>query len=318
MPPLRPVPARSQRRLHHALKLARAATAAGAGSRGALRALQFLLLRRLAPIVAVDSDGVRIFLNTRDEGVGLPVYVHGALDPQDMCTAVAVLEHSRSHPFAGEGRIFVDIGANIGTSTIQAIADHGAPGAIAFEPDDGNVMLLRHNLLANALTARVAVIQAAVTDQCAPVALEQSKDNFGDHRVRSHPGAREGAFEEHTRTVTTVTGVTLDSQVQSGILDLDRVGLVSIDTQGHEAHVLTGAAQLRAADIPVMLEYWPYGLRMSGGLQRLHDIIADDYDRYIDLSAPYERGRISYRPASGLGALAHSLHELGWTNILLS
>jgi len=308
---------RWQWRLHHALALARASTGAGAGFRGAWRGLQFLLLRRLTTIVAVEGDGVCYFVSTHDTGVGLPVYVHGALDPQDMRVAIDVLELSGYKPFANGPRHFVDIGANIGTSTIQAITRHGASGAIAFEPDDGNIALLRHNLLANGLSERVTVIQAAVTDKCAPVALERSKDNFGDHRVRLDVAIRGAIFREHARAVTTVTGVTLDSQVQSGALDLDRVGLVSIDTQGHEAHVLSGADHLRSADVPVMLEYWPYGLRAADGLEQLHAIIGHSYDRYVDLAIPFKDGRIAFHPATELGALAGSLHELGWTNILL-
>jgi FkbM family methyltransferase len=319
MPEFRTMAERSQRRARHALSLARAAARGGESSRGALRELQFRLLRYLAPVVAVDGDGVRFFVNTRDKGVGLPVFVHGALDANEMRAAVEILERSGRHPFRNEQRLFVDVGANIGTATIQAILHHGAHGGVAFEPDADNIQLLRHNLLANALISRVAVVQAAVTDAFGPVSFERAKNNFGDHRVRPRSLTMGNAFGESSRPVTAVPGVTLDSQIECGLLDLDRVGLVSIDTQGHEAHVLAGASRLCLSDIPIMLEYWPYGLRAAGGSEseRLRAIIARSYGRYVDLAAPFDKSGIAYRPTDELQALEHDLRDFGWANLLL-
>lgn len=309
---------RPGRRLWRGVRLVRAAAGGGEGGGRALRELQFAVLRRLTPVVAVDRDGARFFVSTRDRGVGLPVFVDGSLDAAEMYAAVEILERSGRKPFREERNLFVDIGANIGTATIQAIVHHGAHGAVAFEPDEDNLRLLHHNLLANALTQRVAVIQAAVTDTLGPVRLEHAPDNSGDHRVRVVGVAADDVFAESTRAVTTVPGVTLDSQVRSGALKLDRVGLVSIDTQGHEAHVLAGASSLCASDIPVMLEFWPYGLRAADGSDRLRDILARSYDRYVDLATPFEGARIAYRPIDELQALEARLPYNGWANLLLS
>ena len=42
------------------------------------------------------------------------------------------------------------------------------------------------------------------------------------------------------------------------------LGLVWMDAQGHEAHILSGAEVLHAPDIPIVTEYWPQGLRHAG------------------------------------------------------
>jgi len=304
-------------RLHGGLRLARAAVRGGDDARSALRELQYGALGRLTPIAAVDKDGVRYFVSTRDKGVGRPVFVHGALDAAEMRAAIQVLERSGRAPFRNGHGLFVDVGANIGTASIEAIMHYGAHGAIAFEPDESNVQLLHHNLLANGLADRVAVIRAAITDACGPVPFEQAPNNSGDHRVRLTGPAVDNAFAETTRAVTTVPGITLDSQVEAGVLELDAVGLVSIDTQGHEAHVLAGASHLCSSGIPVMLELWPYGLRAAGGSARLHDILARNYDRYVDLSTPFDSGRIAYRPIDELRALESRLPYSGWANLLL-
>ena len=306
---------RSRPRAANVLAIARATAAGGERRRHALRALQFRLLRHMTPVVAVDGDGVRYFVSTRDNGVGMPLYVYGAFEPGELWTAVCVLERSSGHPFVGGDRLFVDVGANIGTATIQAIAHHRAYDAIAYEPDAFNVELLQHNLLTNGLTERVKVVRAAVSDECRALALELSDDNFGDHRVKLE--SRTSVSPEPTRRVTTVPGITLDSQIEAGVFELDRIGLVSIDTQGHEAQVLAGATRLCESDVPVMLEYWPYGLRAAGGSGQLRDILARCYGRYVDLAAAFSGGRVAYRPTDELAALEDDLPQFGWANLLL-
>ena len=53
------------------------------------------------------------------------------------------------------GRSFVDVGANIGTTTIPALLSHGFETAVAIEPEPENVRVLRMNVLLNDLEDRV-------------------------------------------------------------------------------------------------------------------------------------------------------------------
>ena len=79
--------------------------------------------------------------------------------------------------------------------------------------------------------------------------------------------------------------MTIDSLVADGVIDPERLGLVWMDVQGHEAHALAGAATLAEAGVPVVLEYWPHGLREAGALERLHELLAERYTRFRDLRA---------------------------------
>lgn len=71
---------------------------------------------------------------------------------------------------------------------------------------------------------------------------------------------------------------TLDS-----IIPADGVGLVWIDTQGHEGHVLSGASQLLASQAPIVLEFWPYGLDQVDGYRLVREQISRRA-RIVDLS----------------------------------
>ena len=281
-----------------------------------MRLAQLHLIRRWSPVIAVDTKGLRIFIDTSDVGVARQIVLHGAYEADTILSAVALLEHIDEHPFAGGDRTFVDVGANIGTAILQAVRHHGAAGGFAYEPHPENIALLRQNLLANEIADRVSVVHCAVTDSCRPVSLERSPNNSGDHRVRTDV-PRVDWFGEALRDVMTVPGLTLDSQVEAGIVDLDRVGLVSMDTQGHEAQVLAGARRLCASEVPIMLEYWPYGLRAAGGHEQLLDLVANSFKRFVDLAAPFQSGKLHSRPAAELGSLDADLGEIGWADVLL-
>ena len=295
---------------------ANALAAGGRRFHSHMRIAQLRLIRRWSPVIAIDTKGLRLFVDTRDVGVARQIVLHGPHEANTIRAAVEALEQLGCSPFTREERMFLDIGANIGTSIIQAIYHHGAAGGVAFEPHPANVMLLRHNLLANELADRVSVVQCAVTDTCGDVALAEAPDHSGDHRVRTEAPTFNRFGEAH-RELIMVPGRSLDSQVDEGIFDIDRVGLVSIDTQGHEAHVLNGASRLCASDVPVMLEYWPYGLRAAGGYELLHEVVGRSFVRYVDLERANEEGRLVSHPVNDLRVLGERLGEIGWADILL-
>lgn len=74
-----------------------------------------------------------------------------------------------------------------------------------------------------------------------------------------------GFFKEEHRKTTKVLTKTLDRFLseQPGDL-LARVGLIWVDIQGHEGHFFLGARSLLARPIPIVSEFWPYGIWRSG------------------------------------------------------
>ena len=83
-----------------------------------------------------------------------------------------------------EGKTIIDVGANVGTTTIPALKTFGMGSSIAFEPAPANVRLLRQNVEANRLEERVAAFEVALSDHDGDVAFDLSDSNSGDHRVR--------------------------------------------------------------------------------------------------------------------------------------
>jgi FkbM family methyltransferase len=287
-----------------------------AGRASLRRSWVFDAIGRESPSVAVQVGDTWFFVPTKDV-LGKLTFLAGGFEQDVMEAAVDLLEQRLGHPPL-TGRIFVDIGANIGTSTIPALTRLGASRAIAIEPAATNCRLLRANVAANGLDERVTIVEAALSDRPGTLSLELGPDNSGDYRIRlsDAPGA---IGEAGWRTQEVVTS-TFDQMLEDEHVALADVGLVWMDTQGHEAHVFGGASSLLESSVPVIVEYWPYGLRRAEALERLHTIVSTHYRAVIDVRASMEAGRLHELPAKNICMLADrydSDHHWEYTDIAL-
>ena len=286
------------------------------GRAGLLRSWVFDAVGRASPSVAVQVGDTWYFVPTNDV-LGKHTFIAGGFEQEVMEAAVVLVEQGLGRPPLS-GRTFVDVGANIGTSTIPALTALGAARAIAVEPAKANLRLLRANVAANGLDDRVTIVDRALSDQAGTLRLETGPENSGDYRIRltDDPGA---VGEAGWATEEVVTS-TLDQVLEDHEVRLEDVGLVWMDTQGHEAHVLDGAKTLLDSTVPVIAEYWPYGLRRAGALERLHTIVATHYRTVIDVRAAMETGRVDELAAKNIWMLAErydSNHHWEYTDIAL-
>ena len=298
-------------------RLAKVATNYHGQRRTVLREELFNLLGRVSPVVAVDSGEARYFVGTRDRGLSRTVFAQGCYEQDVMAATLALAERHVGRAPLLQGRTFVDIGANIGTSTVPALTVFGAADAVSIEPDVDNYKLLRCNLIANDVEDRARTVRAALSDTSGSGVLELGGDSWGDHRVRTRPHVPDGLFQESRRPTVTVPLTRFDDVVRDLPIELDRIGMVWMDVQGHEGHVLAGASSLLASDIPVAIEYWPYGLERAGGLDLIHELIAANYRTVVDVRASVDgRGPVEL-PATDLHALAERNRGEVYTDLLL-
>jgi FkbM family methyltransferase len=138
--------------------------------------------------------------------------------------------------------VFVDVGANIGTTTLPALRYFER--ALAVEAEPRNASLLRANVVLNALEDRVVVREAACSSHEGEVELLLSAKH-GGHAVGP---AKPGAETLH------VPAARLDTLVGDAGLGPTDVGLVWMDVGGYEEEVLRGAASLLDARVPLVVE----------------------------------------------------------------
>jgi FkbM family methyltransferase len=253
--------------------------------RGASRELFFRCAGRLTPELVTESDGMRFRVPTYDRAVGLICFAAGPPERGTLQRVLSILE-ARGDWRGADGSCFLDIGANIGTATVTALRKGGFAEAVCFEPLPDNHRLLLENLAGNGFADRVRTLNVALSDRDGEADFEISPNNSGDGRVRvASPAAGADAFGESAREVARVKLAKLDSPCEEGLVDLSRVSLAWLDAQGHEGQILAGASCLLRSSIPVVTEFWPYGLKRSGGKQLFVDAVRANYERMIDLGA---------------------------------
>lgn len=137
--------------------------------------------------------------------------------------------------------VFFDVGGNVGSYALYAALRHPRATVVVFEPEYANLHLLRDNIVANGLDARIQVYPVALSDRTGLSRL---------HVQDLTPGA---AMHTESRAVrgTTETGARVIMSEGTWAVTLDdfctQAGLwpnaIKIDVDGGESRVLAGAAQ---------------------------------------------------------------------------
>lgn len=202
----------------------------------------------LAPFVSVEVGEEVLFVSTRDSGPGKALFVDGWRT--DMSTLRRAIDWLAAHGVALPPEpVFLDVGANIGTTTVMALRRQGFARAVALEPSPWNYKVLLLNLAANQLDSQVVALAAAASDSEGTLTFEVGSPNWGGHRV--------ALYRNDDQPTITVESVTLDKLVRDGVVEPDRVGLLWIDASRHEGAVLVGASALLEASVPMVVAIRP-------------------------------------------------------------
>jgi FkbM family methyltransferase len=234
--------------------------------------------------LTVDSRNGRLTFDSRDSIIGRALFVDRSWE-YDLIerTAMLLRRHGLLDPQRGT---LVDAGANIGSTTVAFLRDGVFERAVAIEPDAQNLELLDRNVRQNGLRARVLTVPRAVGARPDTALLELSPDNFGDHRVRVTDAA--GAYGESDRRTRPVEVARLDDLLdRDDAFGAQTVGLLWMDVQGFEGHVLRGASRVLARSTAVELEFWPYGLARAGtSRDDFMSVLGSSFTSVIDLRDP--------------------------------
>ena len=246
---------------------------------GASRQFRSPKFQSLLDDYAVSQVGAEHYLvSTSDLIIGKSLYVRGEFDFDKFALAwkLSGLEKASAEV------TIIDVGANIGSIGIPAVKRGYAARCLAFEPEPLNARLLKINIILNDLEDKFDVFQVAVGNKVDEITFELSDSNFGDHRVRLNPPS-DGMYGEQDRETILVPMRTLDDYsdcISTGM------SIMWMDTQGFEGHVLQGANHLLEQGVPMVLEFWPYGLKRSGGYELLLESLdGSKYKYFIKLDA---------------------------------
>jgi len=234
-------------------------------------------------LLAHTKENIYYIVNSSDKVIGRSVYCdRKSFDAHHLTDALNLISSTKS--------ILIDVGANIGTIGILGVFKGYFEKCIAFEPEPNNFKILKHNVSLNGLSDKFELKNEALSYEAnGSIEFELSEENFGDHRVRIKTTS--GIHNEANREVISVAVNTLDIALQD--VSLDKCVLF-MDTQGFEGHVLSGARKLIQGNVPIVTEFWPYGLKRSGGIDLFYEaLINSGYTSMWDLKNPAKKMQFS-------------------------
>ncbi len=263
------------KRLRHHGKQVIALVVGPADSRAhVLRSYAYRVASRVTSGIVSDAGDIRYIIDPRDRVLGLATFLNGHYEADVMGKAIAILEESYG-PIIRD-KYFIDVGANIGTTTLPALITYNARRVVAIEPDPHNLRYLKCNGVLNDVGDRIDFVHAAVSRDSGVATLALSATNLGDHRLTN-------GVNDNGRHCVQVQCQPLDEILEDLEVRFDDVGLLWIDTQGHEGHVLASARRLLQHRPPVVLEFWPKELRANGGMAHLAEAIEEFYGAIVDI-----------------------------------
>lgn len=140
-----------------------------------------------------------------------------------------VFEHRYySLPLKRAPATVLDLGANIGLTTVYFARSFPAARLACVEPVPSNVRLLEQNLMLNGIQA--TIFPAAVHPTDGSVLMELDDRDYG-HKVA-------GKAANNPTTTLSVPAISVSSILQR--LAWDRIGLLKVDIEGHEAALFSG------------------------------------------------------------------------------
>jgi FkbM family methyltransferase len=262
------------------------------------RGTYYDLIAETAPLVGVETESGAFVVATSDAHIGKHLFVKRSRPEfRVLRRAVTVIELLLGEDALAD-RLFLDVGANIGTSTICALLTHGFGSAVAFEPEEVNYRLLRANVHLNGLDDRVRCMRVGVSDEPGTANLVVPPEAGGhswialdadriENLERSRPRRADlGAHEMVPLEVTEVEVIALNGLVDEGVIEPEAVGMLWIDAEGHEGHILRGATALADRGVPIVFEFEPANLDLRGGGVKVREVAESSYTHFIDLRRP--------------------------------
>jgi FkbM family methyltransferase len=234
-----------------------------------------------------------ILVDPRDDKIALQLMGGRPWQRRKLENAVAVL---RSAGALQENGFFIDVGANIGTQSIYALATGAFAGALAIEADRRNFEILRRNFEINGLSGNVRLFHGAASARSGEAQFTRDRQNFGGHSLE--PGMVLTPVEQ-----VTVRTYRLDDILTDCGLRPCQASLVKLDVEGHELQALRGMAALRAERVPLMIEFTGR-LLGPGRLEELKSWLEPVYQRVVRLDGDLSPCRLEEL------ALADGQHDL--------
>ncbi len=150
---------------------------------------------------------------------------------------------------AANAGLVVDVGANSGFYALLACCASATAHVLAFEPERTAFDVFKRNIAANPSGDRIEAVALALSSRTGAASLYIPASIHDQLETSS---SLEPTFKPAHREVRTVRTATLDDFLASHPSAADRVSVIKIDVEGHEAAVVAGARRTIARWRPTL------------------------------------------------------------------
>lgn len=210
-----------------------------------MRALVQSLPRRVKYVV-LEGEEFDLLLDPRDY-VGKRIAVSGNWHAAE---TAAFLDFYTATFGTRPDRIMLEVGAHIGTQSLQFATSGLFRRVISVEPMPENFAILSNNLLLNGLGDVAIAVNCAVGDTAGRAVMQADADNSGAHTLRATQGG-DGARSVEVE-VLPVADVLARADAAAG-----NVGCMWIDAEGFEFEIMKSALDAGIRDAMFHVEFTP-------------------------------------------------------------
>jgi len=231
---------------------------------------------------AVTAEGCSYLHNSSDRLIMGSMYCNKENWARDDMLRFYRLAQKYYH-FTEKQKLFCDIGANIGTTSIYFKKKIDPDIRIlAFEPSPENYKMLRINMILNDIPEEdQLLVNMGVSDREEEVSFRYDAFNSGGSRILR--GEETG---DRIRTIP------FDVYMKNEQLDPLAIKYIWVDVEGFEPYFVKGGMEtLKQIDVPTVIEFSPAKYIENGCYREYMDTLKEIYGRYICMQDDEEKVR---------------------------
>jgi len=210
--------------------------------------LKRTFLRKKARRVFDEYPTVVNEYSLSDEGI---VQFANWVNPLIKPKAITQAEVNFFRKFIPDGSMAIDIGSNIGDTTVPMALAAGKEGlTLAFDPNPHVFKVLEANAALNKEKTNIIPLQYAIVDVPGEFYYTSSEASFSNGGITKEPSKLHGRYSLSTK----IKGIVLEEYLQSQLPNwLPKLSFIKIDAEGFDKQIITSISSLIAKYKPVVV-----------------------------------------------------------------
>lgn len=207
----------------------------------------------------------------------------------DIKLSLEMIEFFRQ--FIKEGDLAIDIGANIGDTTVPMALCAGKTGlSLAFDPNPYVFKILQKNATLNADKVNIVPLPYAISKEEEDFFFISSEASFGNGGISATKASFHGKFVYPEK----IKGVNLTNLLKEKYPQwLEKLSFIKIDTEGYDKEIIKSISDLIAAYKPVIIAE-SFGKAADAAKMELYETIEQHkyeifYFEDFNINAPIKR-----------------------------